>query len=108
MMPFVRFGLDLDRIPSTYAVSFRGKLLPVLGALILFSSAIAASTPLHSGLMKPPVIDKRDIRFIQFSVNGESLQTITGSCGWVPVQACTGMTVTLSNATGTNAVTRIV
>ena len=46
-----------------------------MGALILLSPSTAASTPLNSGLLKPPVIDAQDIRFTQFSVNGESLQS---------------------------------
>lgn len=49
-MPFLLLPLDFDGVPLTYAIRFRGKLLPVLGTLIL-SSAIAASTPRTSGLM---------------------------------------------------------
>jgi hypothetical protein len=71
-MPFLLLPLDFDRVPLTYAIRFRGKLLPVLGTLILFSSAVAASTPRRSGLMKPPVIDAEDLRFKQFSVHSES------------------------------------
>jgi hypothetical protein len=71
-MPFLLLPLDFDRAPLTYAIRFRGKLLPVLGTPILFSSPVAASTPRRGGLMKPPVIEAEDIRFKQFSVHGES------------------------------------
>jgi hypothetical protein len=30
-MPFLLLPLDVDRVPLTYAIRFRGKLLPVLG-----------------------------------------------------------------------------
>jgi hypothetical protein len=68
-MPLLLLPMDFHRVPLTYAIRFRGKLLPVLGTLILLSSAIAASTPRRSGLMKPPVIDAEDIRFKRFSVH---------------------------------------
>jgi hypothetical protein len=67
--------LGFHAIHVLYAVTLRRMLPSVLTALILFSSSIAASTALRSGLVEPPVIDEQDIRFIPFSVNGESLQS---------------------------------
>ena len=64
--------LGFHAIHVLYAVTLRRMLPSVLTALILFSSSIAASTALRSGLVEPPVIDEQDIRFIPFSVNGES------------------------------------
>ncbi|MBV9500570.1 MAG: response regulator [Acidobacteriaceae bacterium] len=37
--------------------------------------SLATAQPTVQGLLKPPVIDKRDTRFIRLSVNGESLQS---------------------------------
>src|ERR1044072_4446176 len=55
----------------------------ILGTLILFgitSSVIAqdrkaVSTSRHSGIVKLPIIDKQDIRFLPFSANGEAPQS---------------------------------
>ena len=60
-MPFLLLPLDFDQVPLTYAIRFLGKLLPVLGTLIL-SSAIAASMPRRSGLLDCSGIDRESKR----------------------------------------------
>lgn len=53
--------------------------LAILFSLALFSSAAQARTvlptSLPAGLVKPPVIDKQDIRFNRLTASGESLQS---------------------------------
>src|SRR5947208_11708996 len=55
--------------------------LSILGPVILFSVLTsgapaqghnAASAAHHTGIVKLPVVDKQDIRFLPFSVNGEA------------------------------------
>jgi hypothetical protein len=43
-------------------------------ALLLGYAYYASAQKSIDGLVKPPVIDKHDIRFTRLSVNGESLQ----------------------------------
>src|ERR1017187_9317482 len=77
--------LDLHRVCLLCSVSPRRVRLSAVGALVLCCSSYAAqggiSTPssLRNDVVKLPVIDKQDIRFIPFSVNGDSLQAQTWS-----------------------------
>jgi signal transduction histidine kinase/ligand-binding sensor domain-containing protein/DNA-binding response OmpR family regulator/HPt (histidine-containing phosphotransfer) domain-containing protein len=54
----------------------------LLGMLALFSAGAYSASAQNSaidGLVKPPVIDKHDIRFTQLSINGEPLQSWTSA-----------------------------
>jgi ligand-binding sensor domain-containing protein len=65
-----------------HSVRFRRIRHSVLAALVLFCfTAYPAGAPggmaalTRGGLVKPPIIDEQDIRFIPLAVNGESLQS---------------------------------
>jgi hypothetical protein len=74
----------LSRILVTYSVSPGRTRLSVLGALILFLAPLysagatyrtGAPDSLRGAVVKLPVIDKQDIRFVQVSSQGESFQS---------------------------------
>ena len=81
IMACVWLTLDFYRIRVACPVSPRRHLLPALGALALCCSVyagqsnIASSNSLGNGVVRLPVIDKQDIRFIPFSASGESPQS---------------------------------
>ena len=74
---------DLGRLLWRIQPDTEESSLLVLGALMLFcvtasgagaQDRIAASTSLHRGIVKLPVVDKQDIRFTQLSIHGEPFQ----------------------------------
>jgi ligand-binding sensor domain-containing protein len=55
--------------------SFLLSLLEVVALFFLATYSAKAQKSTTDGLVKPPVIDKHDIRFTRLSVNGETLQS---------------------------------
>ena len=76
MLSGSRNGGELRR-QIAYSAGLRSTLLSLLEmlALSLAGAYSARAQRIIDGLVKPPVIDKHDIRFTPLSVNGEPLQS---------------------------------
>ena len=75
-----RNGAELRR-QIAYSAGVRKMLLSLLEmlALSLAGAYSVGAQKIIDGLVKPPVIDKHDIRFTRLSVNGEPLQSWTSA-----------------------------
>ena len=76
MLSGSRNGTELRR-QIAYSAGLRRVLVSLLGmlALSLAGAYSAHAQKIIDGLVKPPVIDKHDIRFTRLAVNGEPLQS---------------------------------